>query len=133
MGFQLILTYFYKLSHKNNFSKKFRLAYILPNSEKYDKYVVDCMTITREYCSCPVSIYPTLYSVSQTGESISLWCSCHENSIFSVTIVIFFVLFITFWDWGHIFNIQYFLFIWQLGLTQVSIYSPILLSSVPVG
>ena len=47
MGFQFILTYFDKLSHKNNFSKKFRLAYIWPNSEntgeKYDKYVVDCL------------------------------------------------------------------------------------------
>ena len=47
IDFQFILTYFDKLSHKNNFSKKFRLAYIWPNSEntgeKYDKYVVDCL------------------------------------------------------------------------------------------
>ena len=107
MGFQFILTYFDKLSHKNNFSKKFDqrtfgqivriLVKNMTNMLLTVQFIV-CMTMTiaREYCSYPVSIYPTLYSVSQTGESISLCCSCHKNSIFSVTIVIFFVLFITF-------------------------------------
>ena len=86
MGFQLILTYFYKLSHKNNFSKKFRLAYIWANSEnigeKYDKYVVNCLVYSLYdnykkilFLPSPVSIFPTLYSVSQTGEFLVVFLS----------------------------------------------------------